>query len=87
MSDITFGYDDAIEKQIITFTIANSGTKIVVQGTDYIKEKIATSIHLYLSEIREDNYYSGMLDQVVITVYDNFVPGVNPNIVVSPTKS
>lgn len=87
MSHIVFSYDEIIDKQVITFTLANSGTKIVVQGTDYFEEKIAYGLHIYLSSIREDNYYSSILDEVVITVYDNFVPEVNSSIIISPEKS
>lgn len=86
MSDIVFSFDSLIEKEVVTFTIANSGTKIVIQGTDYFKEKIANGVYLYLSTIREDNYYSSILSEVVITVYDDFVPKENPRIIVSPSK-
>ena len=85
MSDITFSFDALLEKEIVTFTIAGSGTKIVVQGSGYFTEKIANGVYLYLSTIREDNFYTSILDQVVITVYDDFVPKENPRIVVSPT--
>lgn len=83
MSDIVFSNDLDDGTNIVTFTLANSGTKIIVKGDNNFEEKIAKAVYIYLKEIREDNYYSSILDEVEITIYDH---ASSYMIVLTPTK-
>jgi len=79
MSDIAYSFDAINEMNITTFTLRakeegkQSGGKIVVQGDNYLKEKIAFALYLYLN-ISDKEEYRERLDKLEITVLRNFDP-------------
>jgi len=82
MSDIILGYDSDLGFDVLTLKIRstqegkdNAGT-IIIQGSAYLKEKIAHAVHTYIS-ISDEEDYRTVLDKVRITVLSNFDPN-NP---------
>jgi len=74
MSDISIGFDATNNFEVLTLKIASSGTKIVIQGSDFLREKIAYAVYVYLSETSSDPSYATILDKVQITILNNFDP-------------
>lgn len=85
MSDIVMGYDSVNGFDVLTLKVRstqegkdNAGT-IIIQGSSFLKEKIATAVHTYIS-ISDEEEYRTTLDTLVIKILNNF----NPN---DPTKN
>lgn len=84
MSDIIMEYNSDLGFDVLTLKVRssqegkdNAGT-IIIQGSQYLKEKIATAVHQYLM-IHDEEEYRTTLDTLVIKILNNF----NPN---DPTK-
>lgn len=83
MSDILLDKNSISGVDRITFTVKNSNTKIVVNGTDYLVEKIAAGVYIYESQIsnfvpdNNGNVHEGHLEDVTIEVLDKYRPKVN----------
>lgn len=74
MSDITVGFDSTNNFNVTTLKVASSGTTIVIQGSDFLKEKIAYAVYTYLRYTSSDPNYATILDKVQITILNNFDP-------------
>lgn len=94
MSDIILGYDDVNKFETITLKWRatqegkdNAGT-FIIQGSSFVKEKIAYAVYVYLSQISQDSFYITKLDQVKLTVLRNFNPNDSTTkiVIVSPEK-
>ena len=72
MSDITLSTLDILETPVISLKLKESGTTIIVQGENLVKEKIAYALFVYASEVSQNSSYEGKLDKVSITVYQDF---------------
>ncbi len=87
MSDITLEYNDVLGCNVATFVVSKTGTKIVVQGSSYLYEKVASGLALYLRNIRQYDpsvggiNHTGHLDKVTITVFSSFNPNNQQNLI------
>ena len=68
MSDISIGFDEINNFEELTLEIASSGTTIVIQGSSFLREKIAYAVYIYLSETSSDPKYATILDKIQIKI-------------------
>ena len=75
MSDITFQNNDVLGFNELVLKINDElgGAKIVIQGEEVLKEKIAYAVYIYMHSVSQSTAeHASHLDKVTVTVLKNF---------------